>query len=138
MSNTIIERYAAENPTSRALYEKATNLLPGGIAHDIRRQDPFPFYIVRGAGARKWDADGHELIDYGMGHGALLLGHAHPAVTRAVAEALRDGTHFSAGHPMELAWAERVKKLVPSAELVRFVSSGTEATMMAMRLARAQ
>ncbi|MEP7200560.1 MAG: aminotransferase class III-fold pyridoxal phosphate-dependent enzyme [Chloroflexota bacterium] len=137
MTNPIVDRYVSENQNSRALYAKAVNLLPGGIAHDIRRQDPFPFYIVRGAGARKWDADGHELIDYGMGHGALLLGHAHPTVTRAVAEALRDGTHFSAGHPMELMWAERIQRLVPSAELVRFVASGTEATMMAMRLARA-
>jgi glutamate-1-semialdehyde 2,1-aminomutase len=137
MSNSLDQRYIAENGNSRALYEKALKLLPGGIAHDIRRQDPFPLYISRGVGARKWDVDGHELIDYGMGHGALLLGHSHPVVTRAVAEALRDGTHFSADHPMELAWAERIMRLIPSAELVRFVSSGTEATMMAMRLARA-
>src|SRR6476660_8531574 len=71
-----------------------------------------------------------------MGQGALLLGHNHPVVTRAIVEALRDGTHFSADHPMELAWAERIKRLVPSVELVRFVSSGTEANMMAIRLAR--
>jgi glutamate-1-semialdehyde 2,1-aminomutase len=137
MANSIVERYASENPTSRALYDKAQTLLPGGIAHDVRRQEPFPIYILRGAGATKWDADGHSLIDYGMGHGALLLGHNHPTVTRAVVEALRDGTHFSADHPMELAWAERIMRLVPSTELVRFVSSGTEATMLAMRLARA-
>ncbi|MBI3733811.1 MAG: aspartate aminotransferase family protein [Chloroflexi bacterium] len=137
MSNPIVERYIAENQTSRALHEKAATLMPGGITHDVRRQDPFPLYITRGAGARKWDADGHELIDYGMGHGALILGHNHPAVTRAVAEQLRDGTHFSASHPLEIAWAERVTRLIPSAELVRFTASGTEATMMAMRLARA-
>jgi glutamate-1-semialdehyde 2,1-aminomutase len=137
MGNPIVDRYVTENSTSRALYEKAQTLLPGGIAHDVRKQDPFPLYITRGAGATKWDADGHALIDYGMGHGALLLGHNHPVVTRAIVEALRDGTHFSADHPMELAWAERIKRLVPSVELVRFVSSGTEATMMAMRLARA-
>jgi glutamate-1-semialdehyde 2,1-aminomutase len=137
MSNSVDQRYSSENGNSRALYEKALKLLPGGIAHDVRRQDPFPLYVSRGAGARKWDVDGHELIDYGMGHGALLLGHSHPVVTRAVAEALRDGTHFSADHPLELVWAERIMKLIPSAELVRFVSSGTEATMMAMRLARA-
>ena len=137
MSNTLEQRYVTENGTSRALYEKALKLLPGGIAHDVRRMDPFPLYISRGSGARKWDVDGHELIDYGMGHGALLLGHSHPAVTRGVAETLRDGTHFSADHPLELLWAERIKRLIPSAELVRFVSSGTEATMMAMRLARA-
>ncbi len=137
MNNPIVERYVADNPLSRKLAERAQGVLPGGIAHDIRQQDPFPFYVTRAVGARKWDADGHELIDYGMGHGALILGHAHAQVNRAVAEQLRDGTHFSAGHPLEIAWAERIIKLVPSAELVRFVSSGTEATMMAMRLARA-
>ncbi len=137
MTNPIIERYIAENPNSRSLHEQALSLLPGGITHDVRRQDPFPFYITRASGARKWDADGHELIDYGMGHGALILGHNHPAVSKAVVEQLRDGTHFSASHPLEIAWAERVTRLIPSAELVRFTSSGTEATMMAMRLARA-
>jgi glutamate-1-semialdehyde 2,1-aminomutase len=137
MSNPIVERFIAENPASKELHERALGVLPGGIAHDLRRQDPFPFYITRASGARKWDADGHELIDYGMGHGALILGHGNPAVADAVARQLRDGTHPSACHPLEIAWAERVVKLVPSAELVRFVASGTEATMMAMRLARA-
>jgi glutamate-1-semialdehyde 2,1-aminomutase len=137
MSNPIVEQYIRENPTSQALHEKALQLIPGGITHDGRRQEPFPFYTTRAAGARKWDADGHELIDYGMGHGALILGHNHPQIARAVAEQLREGTHFSASHPLEIQWAERITKLMPSAEMVRFVSSGTEATMMAMRLARA-
>ena len=137
MNESLEQRYTTENGNSRALYEKALKLLPGGIAHDVRRFEPFPLYVSRGVGARKWDVDGHELIDYGMGHGALILGHSHPVVTRAVAETLRDGTHFSADHPLELMWAERIMKLIPSAELVRFVASGTEATMMAMRLARA-
>ena len=137
MSNPIVERYIAENSVSKKLSERAVSVLPGGITHDVRYQEPFPLYITRAAGARKWDADGHELIDYGMGHGALILGHAHHEVMRAVADQLRDGTHFSASHPLEIAWGERVVRLVPSAELVRFVSSGTEATMMAIRLARA-
>ncbi|TMC49121.1 MAG: aminotransferase class III-fold pyridoxal phosphate-dependent enzyme, partial [Chloroflexi bacterium] len=133
MSNPIVERYIAENSVSKKLSERAVSVLPGGITHDVRYQEPFPLYITRAAGARKWDADGHELIDYGMG----ILGHGHHEVMRAVAEQLREGTHFSASHPLEIAWAERVVRLVPSAELVRFVSSGTEATMMAIRLARA-
>ncbi len=137
MTNRIVERYITENPASKRLYERALNVLPGGIAHDVRQQDPFPFYITRAMGAHKWDADGHELIDYAMGHGALILGHGNPAVTDAVAKQVRDGTHYSACHALEVAWAERVVKLVPSAELVRFVASGTEATMIAMRLARA-
>ena len=137
MANPIVERYSVENPASKRLHERALNVLPGGITHDLRHQDPFPPYITRAWGAQNWDADGHELIDYGMGHGALILGHGNPAVTDAVARQVRDGTHPSACHPLEIAWAEQVVKLVPSAELVRFVASGTEATMMAMRLARA-
>src|SRR5690606_15383753 len=91
----------------------------------------------RAQGSRKWDVDGNELIDYVMGHGALLLGHSHPAVVEAVARQVRQGTHLGASHPQEVEWARLVRELVPSAEKVRFHSSGTEATMMAIRLARA-
>jgi glutamate-1-semialdehyde 2,1-aminomutase len=81
--------------------------------------------------------DGHEIIDFVMGHGALLLGHAHPEVKRAVAEQIEKGTHYGACQELELRWASWVQRLMPSAQLVRFTSSGTEATMMAVRLARA-
>ena len=81
--------------------------------------------------------DGNEYVDYVMGHGALFLGHAHPEITRAVVEQAPKGTHYGANHRLELEWGQRVKKLVPSAEEVRFTSSGTEATLMAVRLARA-
>jgi glutamate-1-semialdehyde 2,1-aminomutase len=133
--STVEADYVASRPRSKALYEQAAASIAGGIAHDNRRLTPFPPYISHAAGSRKWDVDGHELIDYTMGHGALLLGHAHPAVTAAVAEAAGRGTHFGAGHPLEVRWAELVCRLVPSAERVRFTSSGTEATMMALRLA---
>jgi glutamate-1-semialdehyde 2,1-aminomutase len=112
-------------------------VLPSGVTHDSRFLRPFPIYANRAAAARKWDVDGHEYIDYVMGHGALLLGHNYPTVAEAAAEQLSRGTHYGASHELEIAWAEEVVHLVPSAELVRFTSSGTEATLMALRLARA-
>jgi glutamate-1-semialdehyde 2,1-aminomutase len=98
---------------------------------------PFPLFVGRAAGAHKWDVDGHELIDYQMGHGALLLGHNHPRVAQAVAEAVAHGMHFGAEHPLTVAWATQIAAMVPSAERVRFTSSGTEASLLAMQLARA-
>jgi glutamate-1-semialdehyde 2,1-aminomutase len=98
---------------------------------------PFPLYIERAEGALKWDVDGHRYVDYWMGHGALLLGHNPPAVRDAVREQAGKGTHYGACHPKEVEWGEWVQRLVPSAERVRFTASGTEATHMAVRLARA-
>jgi glutamate-1-semialdehyde 2,1-aminomutase len=89
------------------------------------------------SGSRKWLIDGTELIDYTMGHGALLLGHAHPAVVAAVQTQVSHGTHYGAAHPLEVEWAEQIVSLVPSAEKVRFTASGTEAVMLALRVARA-
>ena len=98
---------------------------------------PFPLYVDHAQGSRKWDVDGNELICYVMGHGALLLGHNHPRVQEAAMTQLGKGTHYGAGHELELEWAEAVIDLVPCAEEVRFTSSGTEATLMTLRLARA-
>ena len=98
---------------------------------------PTALYITRAKGPRKWDVDGNEYVDYFGGHGALLLGHSHPKVVAAVHEQIERGTHYGASHETEIAWAEWVLRLVPSAERVRFTSSGTEATLMAVRLARA-
>jgi len=91
----------------------------------------------RAAGARKWDVDGNEYVDYWMGHGSLLLGHCHHQVVQAVAEQLSRGTHYGACYPLEVEWAEIVVGIVPSAEMVRFTTSGTEAVMLALKLARA-
>jgi glutamate-1-semialdehyde 2,1-aminomutase len=131
-----LERYAAEFPNSRKLYEQARPVFPGGVTHDLRYLEPFPIYIDRAAGAHKWDVDGHELIDYWSGHGALLLGHSHQDVVRAVQEQAGRATHPGACHELEIEWGQWVQRLIPSAERVRFVSSGTEATLMALRLAR--
>lgn len=133
----LIEEWTARRPRSAELYRRAQDLFPGGVTHDNRYLEPYPIYATRAAGSRKWDVDGHEYVDYFMGHGALLLGHNYPAIVAAAAEQLQKGTHYGACHELELRWGELVKEIVPSAEKLHFFSSGTEATMMAMRLARA-
>ncbi len=134
---TIHETFRAKHPKSAALAERARKAIPGGITHDIRHLLPFPIYVDHAAGARKWDVDGHEYIDYWMGHGALFLGHCYPAVVKAVQEQMARGTHLGASHELEVRWAELVNQLVPCAELTRFTMSGTEATHLALRVARA-
>ena len=134
---TIAERFEQLHPDSRKLHRRALTLFPDGVTHDIRAQTPFPLYVTHASGSRKWDVDGNEIIDYVMGHGSLLLGHQHPSIVEAVQAQAARGTHYGASHELEIRWAELVQRLVPSAERLRFTSSGTEATMMALRLARA-
>lgn len=128
--------FAKRFPTSLKRYAEAREIFPGGVTHAKRHMKPFPIYISHAQGAYKWDVDGNQFIDYWMGHGALLLGHNHPAIVQAVTKQIHRGTHYSASHEMEIAWGRLVQQLIPSAERVRFVSSGTEAVMMAIRLAR--
>lgn len=135
-SFTIQSDYEAAFAGSRAMHERARKVISGGITHDGRYLRPFPPYIVRALGAHKWDVDGHELIDYAVGHGSLIFGHNDPDLTAALRDQAPQGTHFGAGHEGEVAWAEQVVKLVPSAEQVRFTASGTESTLLAMRIAR--
>ncbi len=134
---TILSRYEDLHAASQRLHARAMALFPDGVTHDMRHETPFPLYVARAAGSRKWDVDGNEIIDYVMGHGSLLLGHQYPAVVDAVAAQARLGTHYGASHELEIRWGELVRRLVPSAERLRFTSSGTEATMMVLRLARA-
>jgi len=135
--SSIIEAYRRRTPGSARLAEQAGRLLPSGVTHDSWHLTPYPPFIDRAEGSRKWDVDGNEYVDYSGGHGALLLGHGHPAVVKAVVEQMPRGTHPGTCHPLQVRWAELVTKLIPSAEKVRFTASGTEATMMAVRLARA-
>ena len=123
---TILERYQTTFAKDRELSRAATQLFPDGVTHDSRYMAPFPVYISRAAGAKKWGVDGKEFIDYWAGHGALLLGHNPPAVVEAVTAQMHRGTHYGACHPLELEWARLVTELIPSAERIRFVSSGTE------------
>jgi glutamate-1-semialdehyde 2,1-aminomutase len=134
---TILETYEAKHRASKQYAQRARAIFPSGVTHDARAFDPWPVYVERAQGGRKWDIDGNEYVDYIGGHGALLLGHNRPEVTEAVRQALERGTHFGSSHDLEIEWGEQVIKMVPCGERVRFMSSGTEATMMALRLARA-
>lgn len=136
-TSALIAEYCAKTPGSARLYARAVDVLPGGVVHDTRYLQPHPIYIERAAGSRKWDVDGREYVDYLGGHGALILGHNPPEVMEAVREQLARGTHYGAPHELEVQWAEQIKSMVPCAERVRFTGSGTESTLLAIRLARA-
>lgn len=137
MSVRLEDRYREHFAESARLAVEAVVRFPGGVTHDGRAAVPFPLFITRAAGPHKWDADDNLLTDYVCGHGALLLGHGHPAVAAAVQAQLALGTHVGGESPLALRWAALIQELVPGAERVRFTSSGTEATMLALRLARA-
>ncbi len=134
--NLFEREYVDEHPASLDHHNNATAVFPNGVTHDGRYVEPFNLTVTHAKGAYKWDEDGNRYIDFVTGHGALILGHNHPAVIEAVKEQLDKGTHLGANHPLELAWAEKIVEIVPGAEAVRFTSSGTEAIMMAVRLAR--
>ncbi|HLJ26822.1 MAG TPA: glutamate-1-semialdehyde 2,1-aminomutase [Candidatus Angelobacter sp.] len=126
---------------SQELHARAIRLIPGGVNSPVRAFKSVasdPPYIVRGKGSRIWDADGNEYVDYVGSWGPLILGHAHPEVVEAVERANRDGASFGACTPVEAELAQAVIEAFPSVDKIRFVSSGTEATMSAIRLARAQ
>lgn len=136
-NSRIVELYMAKTPRSRELATEARGLIPSGITHDVRYIEPYGIYVTRAEGSRKWDVDGNEYVDYPGGHGALILGHGHPAVLEAIAGQLPKGMHFGACHELELEWCRLVKEMVPCAEKVRLTNSGTESTLLALRLARA-
>jgi glutamate-1-semialdehyde 2,1-aminomutase len=133
---TLADRYTAAFPGSKKRFEEARGIFPCGVTHDTRMMDPFPVYIAHAKGAHKWDVDGHKLTDYFVGHGSHILGHSPEDVVRAVQEQMAKGTHPGACHDLEIEWGKLVQRLIPSAERVRFTGSGTEATMMALRLSR--
>ena len=137
VAETIREAYIRKNPRSAELYPRFREVFPDGVSHEGRVGDPFPITIARGEGPRIWDVDGNEYIDFGLGSASLLLGHAHPAVVEALVKAAPGGSHYGHSIETELEWGERVCNLIPSADKVRFVGSGAEATMLAMRVARA-
>ncbi len=125
---------------SEALFAKAQELIPGGVNSPVRAFRSVggtPRFIERGEGAYLWDADGNRYIDYIQSWGPLVLGHAHPKVVAALQEAVTRGTSYGAPTHLENELAELVIDMVPSVEMIRFVNSGTEATMSALRLARA-
>jgi glutamate-1-semialdehyde 2,1-aminomutase len=126
--------------TSDRLFAEATALLPGGVSSPVRAFRAVggsPLFIERGEGAHLVDVDGNRYLDYVLSWGPLILGHAHPRVVAALEKAMHRGTSFGAPSPLELELARLIRDVMPSIDLVRFVSSGTEATMSALRVARA-
>ncbi|HWQ64373.1 MAG TPA: glutamate-1-semialdehyde 2,1-aminomutase [Methanospirillum sp.] len=121
---------------SSELYNIAKQVIPGGVSSPVRAIQPYPFYITSGHGPRLTTADGANLIDCCCAYGPLILGHAHPAIKEAIIGQLSDGWLYGTPAPAEITLAEQVIRDHPSIEMVRFVSSGSEATMAALRLAR--
>ena len=129
----------ADHPVSAALFDRAVRVIPGGVnspVRSFRSVGGHPYFVARGEGAYVWDADGNRLLDFVQSYGASILGHAHPAVVRAVSDAAARGTTFGAPTEGEVRLAEAIVSRVPGCEQVRLVSSGTEAAMSAVRVAR--
>src|SRR5713226_4312893 len=125
---------------SKEWYQRALQSLIEGVNSPSRGAavySPGPVVLERSRGSRVWDLDGNEYIDFMMSFGALIQGHAHPKIVEVVSQTMAQGSHFAAATPAEAEAAERFRRMVPSAEAVRFTNSGSEATMLALRLARA-
>jgi glutamate-1-semialdehyde 2,1-aminomutase len=140
MSKVVVspdETYRKTTPRSRELHERALAVMPGGTTRTTTYFAPYPLYIERGEGCRIWDVDGTERIDMLGNYTAMILGHAHPKVVEAIRRQAARGTGFAAANPVEVELASILCERVPSFDTVRFCNSGTEATMFAMRLARA-
>lgn len=129
--------YKDRTPSSKKLYERAKKVLPAGVSYQLRDLPPHPFYVKKAQGVRITDVDDNVYTDYWMGHSALILGHSPKPVMDAVTEQLQFGTQIGFCHELEVQLAERIVDMVPSAEMVRYTSSGTEANMYGTRLARA-
>jgi glutamate-1-semialdehyde 2,1-aminomutase len=131
------ERYVAANPESRRRFEAATEALPGGNTRTVLHYDPFPLTLRKGAGARLWDVDGHEYVDFVCEQTAALYGHSNPVILAAARRALEDGLVLGGPNIYEHALADEIKRRFPSLDLLRFCNSGTEANLLALATARA-
>lgn len=128
--------YEERTQTSRAMFERAKKVEPAGVSYKNRHFDPYPFFVKKSRGANVIDLDGNVYTDYWCGHMALILGHAHPAVMEAIKVQVENGWHYGLVHELEVIHSEAITKHVPSAEMVRHASSGSEANFFAVRLAR--
>jgi glutamate-1-semialdehyde 2,1-aminomutase len=133
-----VKDYERKTSKSRRLYSRSTRVFPGGISHNIRYFEPYPFFVKSAKGRRLHDVDGNRYTDYWMGHWALILGHSPKPVADALAAQVRNGTLYGTVNDVSVELAEAIQKLMPRAEMMRFSSTGSEATMYAVRLARAK
>lgn len=131
-----LERYRAQNKESYAMYGRAEKILPLGVSSNFRTFEPYPIYIQRAEGSKMWDVDGREYTDFSMCFGALMVGHSHPTMVKAIAKAAGDGTLYGMPHDREVKAAELIGERF-GLEQVRFTNSGSESTMHAVRVARA-
>src|SRR5436309_7046822 len=129
------ELYRAKNPKSLAQHRAACAAMPGGNTRSAIHVDPFPLTMARGEGARLWDLDGHDYVDFLSEFTAGIYGHSHPLIRRAIDQALDSGVNFGAHGPAEARFAQAICDRFPSIELVRFTNSGTEANLMAVAAA---
>jgi glutamate-1-semialdehyde 2,1-aminomutase len=132
-----LKEYMERTPGSAKLYARATQVMPGGVSHNPRYFPPYPLYIKKTAGPRIWDVDGNEYVDLWMGHYAHILGYQPEPIFKVLREKIAEGTHWGIVNEYQVAFAEDICRVVPCAEKMRFGVSGTEATMYAVRLARA-
>src|SRR5438128_3546893 len=122
---------------SKRLYERACRVLAGGVASEFRKfSQPHPLFYTHGKGSHIWDVDGNEYLDFTLSQGPLILGHSHPHVLESVARASAEGQLFAGQHLQELELAEKLQRILPCAELLRFSLSGSESVHAALRTAR--
>jgi glutamate-1-semialdehyde 2,1-aminomutase len=132
-----VKEYMERTPGSAKLYDRAAQVMPGGISHNPRYFAPYPLYIKKASGSKIWDVDGNEYVDLWMGHYAHILGYQPEPIFKVLQAKIAEGTHWGIVNEYQVAFAEDICRIVPCAEKIRFGVSGTEATMYAVRLARA-
>jgi glutamate-1-semialdehyde 2,1-aminomutase len=135
--NDFLTPYRQKTPHSANLFRRAREVMPGGISHNIHYFPPYPFFVDNAKGSKIWDVDGNEYVDLWMGHYTHILGHHPDVIVEAIQRQAKEGIHWGIVFEKQVEWAELIRDLVPCAEMVRFCCSGTEATMYAVRLARA-
>ena len=134
----VSEKYRISRRKSQGLYARSVGLFPGGISHNIRFFEPFPFFVNKAKGKKIFDVDGNSYTDFWMGHWALILGHSPQVISSAISAQSKKGILYGTVNSVSVDLAEMIQRLVPSAELLRYCSTGSEATMYASRLARAK
>ncbi len=137
MQDGYVKNYRRGTEKSRRLYSRAAKVFPGGISHNIRYFEPYPFFVNAAKGKQLNDVDGNKYVDYWMGHWALILGHSPRPVADVLVQQARNGTLYGTVNDTSVELAETIQKLMPRAEMMRFSTTGSEATMYAVRLARA-
>ena len=138
MQHDFLKNYKHKTKKSGRLYSRAVKVFPGGVSHNIRYFEPYPFFVTGAKSKQLSDVDGNKYTDYWMGHWALILGHSPKVVVNALAEQAKNGTLYGTVNRVSVELAETIQKLMPRAEMMRFSSTGSEATMYAIRLARAK